>query len=154
MAVPSRALNLIQTLILQAFADLSKELKPLLDGVKENKIHWLELAQNAQDMIKNRKNSIRSIPNGGLTNNNNYNYSNGNNNNNGDEISNTSNENTLMSKIVGKFPLDANGIASTNSLFSSTYIKPPNGLITSFQSPALVSYNSWKKSDGQEVMDQ
>lgn len=135
----------------QAFAELSKDLKPLLDGVKENKKQWLELAQTAQETIKNRKNSLRSLSNGGMNNNNNYSY----NNNNGDEISNTSNENTLMSKIVGKFPLDANGIASTNSVFSTAYIKPQNGHITSYKSPTIVSYNSWKKSDGHhEVMDQ
>lgn len=89
------------------------------------------------------------MANGGM-NNNNYSY----NNNNGDEISNTSNENTLMSKIVGKFPLDANGIASTNSnsLYSTTYIKPQNGLITSYKAPTIVSYSNWKKAD--EAMDQ
>lgn len=136
----------------QAFADLSQELKPLLDGVKENKKQWLDLAQTAQETIKNRKNSLRSITNGSVTNNNNYSYSNGNNNNNGDEISNTSNESTnLMSRIVGKFPLDANGIASGNPLFSAAYIKPQNGLITSYKAPTIVTYNSWKK-DGR--MDQ
>lgn len=134
----------------QAFAELSKDLKPLLEGVKENKRQWLELAQTAQETIKNRKNSLRSIENGGM-NNNNYNY----NNNNGDEISNTSNENTLMSKIVGKFPLDANGIASANSLFSTNYIKQQNGLIPTYKAPTIVTYNNWKKSDGHhEVMDQ
>lgn len=114
-------------------------------------MHWLELAQSAQETIKNRKNSLRSITNGGITNSS-FNY----NNNNGDEITNTSNENTLMSKIVGKFPLDANGIASAHTLFSTNYNKPSqNGLITSFKNPTLVSYNSWKKSDGRtEVMDQ
>lgn len=138
-------------IFLQAFAELSKDLKPLLDGVKENKKQWLELAQTAQETIKNRKNSLRSLSNGGMNNNNNYSY----NNNNGDEISNTSNENTLMSKIVGKFPLDANGIASTNSVFSTAYIKPQNGHITSYKAPTIVSYNSWKKNDGHhEVMDQ
>lgn len=95
------------------------------------------------------------MSNGGM-NNNNYNYSNGNsNNNNGEEISNTSaTENRVMSKIVGKFPLDSNGIASTNPLFSSNYIKPANGLIVSY-TPSFVSLNSWKKNDGHhEVMDQ
>lgn len=83
-------------------------------------------------------------------NNNNYNY----NNNNGDEISNTSNDNTLMSKIVGKFPLDVNGVASGNTLFSSTYIKSHNELIASYKSPTI-GYSSWKKNDGHhEVMDQ
>lgn len=97
------------------------------------------------------------MSNGGLNNNNNYNYSNGNsnNNNNGEEISNASTESKVMSKIVGKFPLDANGIASANSLFSTAYNKPQNGLITSYKTPTIVSYNSWKKGDGHsEVMDQ
>lgn len=94
------------------------------------------------------------MSNGGLNNNNNYNYSNGNNNN-GDEISNASAESKVMSKIVGKFPLDANGIASANSLFATNYIKAQNGLITSYKTPTIVSFNSWKKGDGQsEVMDQ
>lgn len=143
----------IKETFFQAFADLSHELKPLLDGVKENKKQWLDLAQTAQETVKNRKNSLRSMSNGSITNNNNYSYSNGNNNNNGDEISNTSNEGTnLMSRIVGKFPLDANGIASGNPLFSATYIKTQNGLITSYnKSPTIANYNNWKK-DGR--MDQ
>jgi hypothetical protein len=76
------------------------------------------------------------ISNGSVNNNNNFSYSNGNNNN-GDEISNTSNESTnLMSRIVGKFPLDAS---------VATYIKPQNGLITSYKAPTIASYNGWKK---------
>jgi hypothetical protein len=146
----TRSALTLSSLTFQAFADLSKDLKPLLDGVKENKKHWMELAASAQETIKNRKNSLRSMSNGAM-NNNNYSY----NNNNGDEITNTSNENVLMSKIVGKFPLDANGIASTNSLFATTYIKPQNGLITSYKTPTIVSYGPWKKSDGHhEAMDQ
>lgn len=134
----------------QAFADLSKDLKPLLEGVQENKKHWLEAAQTAQETIKNRKNSLHSM-NGSINNNHSLNFSN--NNNNGDEITNiSSNDSTLMSKIVGKFPLDSNGIASTNSLYSSTYIKPNNGLITSYKTPTIVSYNNWKKND--EALDQ
>lgn len=146
----------------QAFADLSKELKPLLNGVQENKKQWLELAQTAQETIKNRKNSnvsLRSLPaikmdsNGSLNNNNNYKITNG---NNSDDSSNTSNEsNTLVSKIVGKFPLDSNG---TNSLFSTpTFMKQQqNGIINSFKttSPTIVPFNNWKKKDEQEVMDQ
>ncbi|CRK99879.1 CLUMA_CG013180, isoform A [Clunio marinus] len=147
--------------IYEAFADLSKELTPLLDGVKENKKQWLGLAQTAQETIKNRKNSLRSITNGGMNTNNNFNYSNGNNfnssSNNGDEISNTSNvESTLMSKIVGKFPLDANGIGPTLVPSNTLYIKQANGLITSYSSPTIVSYeSSWKKNDRHhEVIDQ
>lgn len=34
---------------LQAFAVLSDKLTPLVDGVRENKVHWLQLAQNAQN---------------------------------------------------------------------------------------------------------
>lgn len=127
---------------------MSQDLKPLLDGVVENKKHWLELAQTAQETIKNRKNSLHSITNGGVTNNNSYSY----NNNNGDESTITSNESTLMSKIVGKFPIDSNGIASANSLFTSSYIKSQNGLINSYKSPSIVNYNNWKKTD--EVIDQ
>lgn len=139
--------NLI--IIQQAFADLSKSLKPLVDGVKNNKKHWMELAQTAQETIKNRKNSLKSMSNGSINNNNYYN-SNGNTNNNGDELSNASNDSLKMSKIVGKFPLDING----GSIFAPTYIKPPqNGMINSY-TPAIVSYASWKKKDGQEVMDQ
>ncbi|KAJ6649117.1 Dual 3',5'-cyclic-AMP and -GMP phosphodiesterase 11 [Pseudolycoriella hygida] len=32
-----------------AFAMLSDKLTPLVDGVRENKVHWLQLAQNAQN---------------------------------------------------------------------------------------------------------
>lgn len=35
--------------ILQAFSVLSDKLTPLVDGVRENKVHWLQLAQNAQN---------------------------------------------------------------------------------------------------------
>lgn len=113
----------------------------------------MELAQTAQETIKNRKNSLHSM-NGGVNNHHNCNY---NNNNNGDEITNnSSNDSTLMSKIVGKFPLDSNCVASANSLFSASYIKPNNnGLITPYKATSIVSYSSWKKNDGHhEVMDQ
>lgn len=111
------------------------------------------MAQTAQETIKNRKNSLKSMSNGGINNNNNYFNSNGSNaNNNGDELSNASNDSLKMSKIVGKFPLDINGV---NSIFSPQYIKQQqNGIINSYKTPAIVSYTSWKKKDGQEVMDQ
>lgn len=51
---------------LQAFADLSTELVPLLDGVRENRCQWQALAEEA---IKKEKPS-----------NNNYNRKNNNNN--------------------------------------------------------------------------
>lgn len=129
-------------------------MKPLVEGVVDNKKHWLELAQSAQETIKNRKNSLKSMSNGSI--NNNY-YSNGNNNNNGDELTNTSNDSIKMSKIVGKFPLDISGITSTASIFSPTYIKASsqNGYINSYKTPAIVSFSNWKKSkDNDEAMDQ
>lgn len=129
-------------------------MKPLVEGVVDNKKHWLELAQSAQETIKNRKNSLKSMSNGSI--NNNY-YSNGNNNNNGDELTNTSNDSIKMSKIVGKFPLDISGITSTTSIFSPTYIKASsqNGYINSYKTPAIVSFSNWKKSkDNEEAMDQ
>lgn len=124
-----------------------------MNGVIENKKHWLELAQTAQETKKNRKNSLRTLSNGGNMNNNNtYSYTNGiSNNNNGDEISNASSESNLVSKIVGKFPLDVNGITTSSFLTMSsktTFIKPENGLIASFKSPSIVTYTSWKKKDG------
>lgn len=86
------------------------------------------------------------MANGGL-NNNSYNY-----NNNGEEITNTSNETSFMSKIVGKFPIDVNG---TNSPFSTTYIKPQNGgLIPTYKAQNFVNYNTWKKNDSHEAIDQ
>lgn len=33
----------------QAFSALSDQLTPLVDGVRDNKVHWLQLAQNAQN---------------------------------------------------------------------------------------------------------
>lgn len=126
----------------------------MVEGVIDNKKHWLELAQSAQETIKNRKNSLKSMSNGSM--NNNY-YSNGNNNNNGDELSNTSNDSIKMSKIVGKFPLDISGITSTNSIFSPAYIKTSsqNGYINTYKTPAIVSFSNWKKSkDNEEAMDQ
>jgi hypothetical protein len=155
---------------LQAFADLSKNLKPLVDGVKDNKQHWLELAQTAQETIKNRKNSIKSMSNGSVNNNyytstngsakidantninnNDDSITNNNNNNSGDEMNNASNDSSMkMSKIVGKFPLD--GI--TNSIFTPTYIKPSQNGFATYKSPAIVRYESWKRKESEEVMDQ
>ncbi|XP_070499705.1 dual 3',5'-cyclic-AMP and -GMP phosphodiesterase 11-like isoform X3 [Chironomus tepperi] len=147
--------------IYEAFADLSKDLKPLVEGVVDNKKHWLELAQSAQETIKNRKNSLKSMSNGSINNNNYYsngnNNNNNNNNNNGDELSNTSNDSIKMSKIVGKFPLDISGITSTNSIFSPAYIKASsqNGYINSYKTPAIVSFSNWNKSkEKEEAMDQ
>lgn len=152
----------------QAFADLNKSLRPLVDGVKNNKHHWTELAQTAKETIKNRKNSLKTqVSNGSLNNNNNNNInyfnSNGianinnnnnnnnniNNNTNGDELSNASSDSLKMSKIVGKF----NGV---NSIFSPAYIKPPqNGIINTYKAPSIVSYTtSWKNNDGHEAMNQ
>lgn len=155
----------------QAFADLNKSLKPLVDGVKNNKHHWTELAQTAKETIKNRKNSLKShVSNGSVknnnSNNNNNNYfnplllnaninisnNNNNNNNNGDELSNASSDSLKMSKIVGKFPLDINGV---NSIFSPAYIKPQNGIINSCKAPSIVSYTtSWKNNEDHEAMNQ
>lgn len=117
---------------MQAFAELATELRPLAEGVRENKKNWLELAKTAQETIKNRKNSLKTIANGNV--NNNYNYSNGNNNN-GEEIS-TNESTNMMSKIVGKFPLD--GIVSGHPLLQ---MDPHNG----YKSPSIVNFNSWKK---------
>lgn len=36
---------------LKAFSVLSEKLTPLVDGVRENKMHWLKLAQNVQNAI-------------------------------------------------------------------------------------------------------
>lgn len=145
----------------QAFAELSNTLKPLVDGVKNNKKHWTELAQTAKETIKNRKNSLKSqVSNGSINSNNNNNYFNGNsnnnnnhnnNNNNGDELSNASSDSLKMSKIVGKFPLDINGV---NSIFSQAAYAKQNGIINSYKTPSIVSYTSWKKKEGQEAMDQ
>jgi hypothetical protein len=76
-------------------------------------------------------------------------------NNNGDEL-NTSGESMKMSKVVGKFPLDLNGITSVNSIFTSTYIKPSqNGFINNTKTPGIINYNNWnKKKESDEVLDQ
>jgi hypothetical protein len=125
--------------------------------VRGNKKHWLELAQNAQETIKNRKNSIKTMTNGGSVNNNNYTYSNGNNiknntnnNNNGDEPIIISNETSFMSKIVGKFPTDTCKISPESYLGHN----PSNNGMS--KSSKIVNYNNWKKNEnGQnEVTDQ
>lgn len=36
---------------LKAFSVLSEKLTPLVDGVRENKMHWLKLSQNVQNAI-------------------------------------------------------------------------------------------------------
>jgi len=102
------------------------------------------------------------VNNNNNNNNNSYTYQNGNsnnsssNNNNGEEISNASNESNLVSKIVGKFPLDVTTVSSP--FFVPTYIKPQqqNGLITSYKAPTIVNYAGWKgKKEGhQEAINQ
>ncbi|XP_058060795.1 dual 3',5'-cyclic-AMP and -GMP phosphodiesterase 11-like [Anopheles bellator] len=52
--------------IYEAFAALSDKLTPLIDGVLENKKHWIELAQNAKDVYANNNNTSET------TNNNNH----------------------------------------------------------------------------------
>lgn len=131
---------------------MSETLEPLVEGVRENKKHWLDLAQNAQETIRNRKNSIKStMTNGGsVNNNNNYTYSNGNsiktnsnNNNNGEEPIIISNETSFMSKIVGKFPTENCKVPSENPLLNPPYLKQNS------------TYNNWKKNEGQnEETDQ
>lgn len=37
--------------LFKAFSVLSEKLTPLVDGVRENKMHWLKLAQNVQNAI-------------------------------------------------------------------------------------------------------
>jgi dual 3',5'-cyclic-AMP and -GMP phosphodiesterase 11 len=48
---------------LQAFATLSEKLTPLVDGVRDNKNHWLEIAQNVQEQppLRARKKSIHTL---------------------------------------------------------------------------------------------
>jgi hypothetical protein len=143
---------------------LSETLEPLVDGVRENKKNWLELAQNAQETIKNRKNSMKSMTNGGSVNNNNYTYSNGNNiktnnsnnnNNNGEEPIIISNETSFMSKIVGKFPTDNCKIPTETTLLSPAYLmhnQSSNGIL---KSSNIVNYNNWKKNEEKnEASDQ
>jgi hypothetical protein len=149
---------------------LSQDLKPLVEGVLENKKHWIELAKETPESIKNRKNSstsLRTISSSnteenyaGINNNsstNNFNLMNGN----GDEMSTSSTESSnLVSKIVGKFPLDT--ITATNSLFAgSTFIKP-NGVYKAATSPiSIIPFNTpWNEknesnnNNQQEVLDQ
>ncbi|XP_062546494.1 dual 3',5'-cyclic-AMP and -GMP phosphodiesterase 11-like isoform X2 [Armigeres subalbatus] len=46
--------------IYEAFASLSSKLTPLVDGVKDNKNHWVDLAQSSKDKFANNNNSIAS----------------------------------------------------------------------------------------------
>nr|XP_040238527.2 dual 3',5'-cyclic-AMP and -GMP phosphodiesterase 11-like isoform X5 [Anopheles coluzzii] len=43
--------------IYEAFATLSDKLTPLIDGVRENKQHWIELAQSAKEAYANNNNT-------------------------------------------------------------------------------------------------
>lgn len=104
------SLNFIAFLFLsQAFSVLSDKLNPLVEGVRDNKVHWLQLAQNAQ-------NNPNHVPHGGgdgvtkssvsMNNNNN------NNNNNSDDSKNKGQkmecnggmitDSNQIPKIVGK----------------------------------------------------
>lgn len=123
----------------QAFGALSDKLQPLVKGVNENKEHWLQLAQNAQ----NRSNSCNTAANTAgddsalVSTNRNDNENNLNNNNNNNTIVYTSRSPSLTSedniisngtnseipKIVGKigrlsspnvFPPKQNGINCEN----------------------------------------
>lgn len=143
-----------------------------MEGVQENKKHWIELAKETPESIKNRKNSstsLRTISSSnteenlaGMNNNsstNNFNLINGNQ----DEISTSSTEsNNLVSKIVGKFSLDTAGITSANSLFAGTNFIKPNGVYKAAQSPtSIIPFNTpWNEKNESnnnnqpEVMDQ
>nr|XP_029715287.1 dual 3',5'-cyclic-AMP and -GMP phosphodiesterase 11-like isoform X3 [Aedes albopictus]XP_029715288.1 dual 3',5'-cyclic-AMP and -GMP phosphodiesterase 11-like isoform X3 [Aedes albopictus] len=46
--------------IYEAFASLSDKLTPLVDGVKDNKSHWIGLAQSSKEKFANNNNSITS----------------------------------------------------------------------------------------------
>lgn len=56
---------------MQAFSVLSDKLTPLVEGVRENKVHWLQLAQNAQNNPNHV--SIGGVPQSVNANNNNNN---------------------------------------------------------------------------------
>ncbi|XP_052867595.1 dual 3',5'-cyclic-AMP and -GMP phosphodiesterase 11 isoform X4 [Anopheles cruzii] len=49
--------------IYEAFGTLSDKLTPLIDGVLENKKHWIELAQNAKDVYANNNNTSETTNN-------------------------------------------------------------------------------------------
>lgn len=76
---------------LQAFAELSEKLVPLLDGVRDNRAHWIDMAEDIQKQRSNE--SCKSHLN--------------NNNIVGEELTASSSELSLTSKIVGKFALDS-----------------------------------------------
>lgn len=140
---------------------MSDKLQPLVDGVHQNKVHWLDLAQNVQN---NRKETPADETDpvdteSKATNNNNNTYRTG---NNEDSISTTSgaavnggvNE---IPKIVGKLGrLDSrayfqsiNGFICENSLPALT----PQTATTLAESVALATRNL-HSSSADEAMDQ
>ncbi|XP_058124704.1 dual 3',5'-cyclic-AMP and -GMP phosphodiesterase 11-like [Anopheles coustani] len=52
--------------IYEAFASLSEKLNPLIEGVLENKEHWLELAQSAKEAYANNNNTSENNNNNHL----------------------------------------------------------------------------------------
>lgn len=81
---------------------LSEKLTPLVDGVRENKVHWLQLAQNAQ----NNPNRVSfGVPQSVSMNNNNNNNSINDSRNKGQKIESNGGiitDSNQIPKIVGK----------------------------------------------------
>lgn len=102
--------------LFQAFADLSEKLTPLVDRVRDNRKHWIELADETLQQRKierdNRDNKVNQTPN------NNNNCSNIIAPNTYDDVSTSSSDVSISSKIVGKLPLDA-----TQQILCTNYLK-------------------------------
>ncbi|XP_037051573.1 dual 3',5'-cyclic-AMP and -GMP phosphodiesterase 11 isoform X1 [Bradysia coprophila] len=96
--------------IYEAFAVLSDKLSPLVEGVRDNKVQWLQLAQNAQNNPNHE--SIDDDGDDGVTQSVSMNNNNNNNNNNSDDSRSKGQkiecnggiitDSNLIPKIVGK----------------------------------------------------
>uniref|UniRef100_A0A336LQJ2 Phosphodiesterase n=1 Tax=Culicoides sonorensis TaxID=179676 RepID=A0A336LQJ2_CULSO len=87
-----------------AFAELSDKLVPLVEQVRDNRMHWIQLAEETKKQRnkerENMESTVTQIPN----NNNNNNFSSS---NTFDEVSTSSSDVSISSKIVGKLTSDA-----------------------------------------------
>lgn len=116
------------SLLRQAFAVLSDKLNPLVQGVRDNKRHWLELAQNVQNLpnIGDQNDDTDKKPATMINNNSIYNRASAVGLNNPADASESSNgiTNNDIPKIVGKLGrLESHNYFKQNGSICDTIIR-------------------------------
>ncbi|XP_063703128.1 dual 3',5'-cyclic-AMP and -GMP phosphodiesterase 11 isoform X2 [Culicoides brevitarsis] len=127
--LPMMQVNFIDSICLpvyEAFADLSDTLTPLVECVRDNRKHWIELAQETQQRKIERDNGTTTdqtkISASATTMSTNNNNTSCNSNsiapNTYDDVSTSNSDVSISSKIVGKLPQDA-----TQQILCTNYLK-------------------------------